>query len=566
MRHLESRWVMVAGALGFSIASMGAPGRHSKGADGMDLTKGLVGHWRLAGDCRDHSGRGNHAVNRGVDLGAVGPGGARATAAGFNGRDAWLEVPANDSLSLGAGDFAFTAWVHTDAVLDDVLGDIASQYDPEARKGFNLGLMCFPGVTSTQSNHRNVHFGIDNARVEPWQDCGRPGSTLFVCALAVHDGALYAGTFETGAEEAGHVYRYEGGTTWIDCGSPDRANAVICLAQFRDRLYAGTACYRARGSLLPDSPNTHPGGVVYRYEGGRTWTPCGRLGEANDVYALTVFRGTLFAIPMYTPGVFRLEGESTWVLCGIPGGQRGMALAVQNGHLYSTGNGSAGVWRTRDGSEWEDCGRQGEETQTYSVAIYEGRMHVGTWPSGAVFRHEGGTHWSHRGRMGEEKEVMAMAVYNGKLYGGTLPAGDVYRHDGESAWTRVGELDHTPDVTYRRVWSMAVYRGRLFAGTLPSGRVHSFEAGRNVTLDRELAPGWRHLAAVKAGGELRLYVDGELAARSARFDPAEYDLSNGRPLKIGFGSHDYFNGRLCDVRLYRHALGDQDVAALAGRK
>jgi hypothetical protein len=36
------------------------------------VEQGLVGHWKLQGDCRDYSGLGNHGVNHGVDLdGAV---------------------------------------------------------------------------------------------------------------------------------------------------------------------------------------------------------------------------------------------------------------------------------------------------------------------------------------------------------------------------------------------------------------------------------------------------------------------------------------------------------------
>ena len=110
---------------------------------------------------------------------------------------------------------------------------------------------------------------------------------------------------------------------------------------------------------------------------------------------------------------------------------------------------------------------------------------------------------------------------------------------------------------------MAVYRGKLFCGTLPSGRVYSIEAGKSVTYDRALPSGWIHVAAVKQGGRLRLYVAGKLVAESSPFDPADYVLSNDQPLKIGLGPHDYFNGRLRDVRLYRTALSDTGVAELA---
>jgi hypothetical protein len=158
---------------------------------------------------------------------------------------------------------------------------------------------------------------------------------------------------------------------------------------------------------------------------------------------------------------------------------------------------------------------------------------------------------------------MAMMVYNGKLYAGTLPLAEVYRYEGGTTWTRTGQLDTTPDVTYRRVWSMAVYQGKLFGGTLPSGHVYSLEAGKNVTYDHELRPGWRHLAAVRQGDRLKLYVDGAPVATSTPFNPADYDLSNGRPLRIGFGPHDHFNGRLRDLRLYNRALTDAEVSALS---
>ena len=158
---------------------------------------------------------------------------------------------------------------------------------------------------------------------------------------------------------------------------------------------------------------------------------------------------------------------------------------------------------------------------------------------------------------------MGVAVYNGKMYAGTLPLGAVFRYDGGKQWTLTGRLDTTPDVVYRRVWSMAIFQGRLFAGTLPSGHVFSFQAGQCVTHDRELAPGWRHVAAVKAGGSLKLYVDAKCVAASAPFSAAEYDLSNPTPLRIGFGQHDYFNGKMRDVRLYDRALPEEDIRALA---
>jgi len=158
---------------------------------------------------------------------------------------------------------------------------------------------------------------------------------------------------------------------------------------------------------------------------------------------------------------------------------------------------------------------------------------------------------------------MAGSGYNGKRSAGTLPSGQVYRSDGGTTWTCTGRLDATPRVLYRRAWSMAVYGGRLYCGTLPSGRVYSLEAGKCATYDRELAPGWRHVAAVRAADRLLLYVDGRRVAESSALRAADYDLANARPLRIGLGQHDYFKGRLRDLRIYDRALSEGDVAALS---
>ena len=251
----------------------------------------------------------------------------------FDGRDDFIEVPVTDALNLGKQDFSIAVWVHTEADLSDVLGDILSQYDPATRTGFTFSLLNSAGVTSSQSNYRNLSFGIDAGRVDQaWTDRGRPGNARFVMAMAVYDGQLYVGTYEEGENEAGHVYRYEDGATWIDCGSPDKANAIGSLAVYQGRLYAGSARYNAQGSLLVKSPNWQPGGRVYCFEGGQKWTDCGKLGEANEVIGMAVFQGKLYATPLYQDGkgLYGYEGGQQWTHCGDPG-RRVQPLFVYNG-------------------------------------------------------------------------------------------------------------------------------------------------------------------------------------------------------------------------------------------
>ncbi|WP_339727386.1 LamG-like jellyroll fold domain-containing protein [uncultured Gimesia sp.] len=513
----------------------------------------LIGDWRLKGDVRDRSRFQNRGVNRGVILTPGQP-------AKFDGGTAWIEVPDSESLHLGTGDFSIAMTVNTSADLDDVIGSLLSKYDAKTRRGFQLSIKNHAGVTSSQSNDRHLQFGIDNGKIDAqWTDHGQLGNAVLVYSMAVYDGQLFAGTCVPGEKAAGRVFRFGGGKKWIDCGAPDVCNAVNSLAVFNGKLYAGTGKYRLKGSSLSESDNPHFGGNVYRYEGDGKWTHCGTLPGVEAINGMVVYKGKLYASSMYAPAAFfRYDGGTRWTSCGVPEGKRVESMAVYNGDLYATSYDAGAVFRY-DGKQWSSAGKVGESTQTYGFTVYEGNLYVSEWPHAEVYRYAGKNEWKLAGRLGDEKESMPLAVYNGKMYAGSLPLAEVYRYDGGIDWKNTGRLDMTPDVRYRRVWSMAVYQGRLFAGTLPAGRVHSIEAGKSATYDTALKPGWRQIVAVKENDRLKLYVDGKLVATSSRFDPTEYNLTNAKPLQIGFGAHDYFNGKMKDVKLYRRALTAEEI-------
>jgi hypothetical protein len=507
-----------------------------------------------------------------------GPGGQPGTAARFDGHRSVIEVPDHDALRFGAGDFSIAAWVRSDLSGADVVGDILSQFDPDRRRGVQLAVVTNAGVTSTaQANYRQLHFGIDDARVDPaWTDCGRPGNAVKVAALAAADGYLYAGTVENAPGGIGRLWRYEGEQRWADLGNPLGSNAVASVVAFGGALYCGTGRYIAAGSALGPTLNSIPGGKVYRVEPDGAWIDCGQpgvegatpedrpasgyaTGKADDVIALTVYQGNLYCVSNHRCGVFKYEGGSRWTAVGLSD-QRIMTFAVYRGRLYALINGGP-VYRYAGGDRWESCGAPEGSTQTYSAVICEGQLYVGTWPHGEVFRYAGGESWDRLGRVGYEREIMGMAMYNGKAYLGALPMASVWRLDGRQ-FTFMGTLDHS-SAPLRRVWSMAVYQGRLYGGTLPSGHVLSLGAGKMVSWDRTFPGGWHHVAAVKASGRLTLYVDGRLVALSAPAHPGDYDLSSGAPLRIGAGPHEHFNGLLSDVRLYRRALDDREIGSLA---
>lgn len=516
----------------------------------------LLGHWPLRVDAQDHSGHGRHATNRGVVWTAD------HAAAHFQTRGAFLEVPAAQVPPRGTGDFSIALWLQADDSGAEFPGDLLSQYDPARRRGFQLAIKDNPGTFSA-AGQRQLHFGMDDNKESQWVDCGRPGNALLAFALSVHGGELYAGTCEPGKGESGHVYRYGGGTAWIDCGSPDPCNSVTALTAFNGKLYAGVGKYRVAGSSLPESLNPHVGGAIYQYEGGKRWTLCGRLPNVEAVGGLVHYRGRLYAASLYHPaGFFRYEGGTNWSDCGTPNGKRVEALTVWNGSLWASGYDEGHVYRF-DGERWTDCGRLGENTQTYSFAIYEGRLLVGTWPSGRVYRFEDVNRWTDVGRLGEELEVMGMLVHNGRLLAGTLPRAEVYSYEGGTLWRRLAQLDQTPDVKYRRAWTMAEFQGRVFCATLPSGKVFAYEAGKNATWDHAMPAGWHHVAGVKRSSQLELYVDGKAVATSRPFKPEEFDLTVERPLRIGAGQNDTWRGKIRDVRLYGRALTEVEVRALA---
>lgn len=509
----------------------------------------LIGHWPLAKNANAQGDAAFVSKSNSVTFEVEGPT-PGSTAAKFDGHQSVIEVAPHKELRLGKKPFTISLWVNADEA-DDTPGDLVSLYDPKTRTGFQLGIYNHWGVTNSQANSRQLHFGIDQAKIEEsFTDHGQLGNAVYVFSLCSHDNKLYASTCHGGEGESGHVFRYEGGDRWTDLGSPDAANAVSAMTTFNGSLYVATSKYRLAGSSLPESANKAFGGRIYRLEQEK-WVYCGSLSpETEGVSSLIVFQGKLHAASLYRPaGFFQYEGGESWKALPLPeGSKRVEATTVFNDYLYATCYDEASIFRF-DGSNWETVGKLPDSTQTYGFAIYRGALYVSEWPKGRVFRYDGKTEWKDVGRLGEELESMPLLVYNGKMYGGTLPLAGVFRFDEGEAWNLVGRVDETPDVKYRRAWSMAVHQGRLFVGALPSGRVKSIEAGRNATWDQRFPSGWHQVRAVRDSDRLRLFVDDKKVAESAPFAASDFDLSTDQPLQIGFGAQDYFRGRIADLRI-----------------
>lgn len=567
----------------------------------IDLQQGLVGYWKLRGDCQDHSGHQQHAVNHGVDL----------EASAFDGRSAYLSVPASESLQLGRGDFSISAWVHTDTIVDDTLGDVFSWYDPQLRRGVTLNLKASSGGYQSSGDDRHVYFGIDNGKLGAWQDCGRPNPTSNYVSnsLTVFDGHLYAATIDA-ADEAGwcHVYRYAGGKQWVDCGrvGQRKTTGVMGLIVHQGHLYAGTSTYDWTRVFSGDYEPAR----VYRYAGGTTWTDCGQPSEMLRINCMATYGGKLYVggdrgIPppgekQWTGRPYRVyvwDGVKGWAVAGsLPAEQPKNcyphAMAVHDGKLYV---GYPNVYAF-DGKNWEFAGTpightpvdQKPYLQVHSLEIFRGKLVAGMWPEARVVEHQGAEQWTDRGRLGDGSEINALTVYNGKLYAGAIPRGEVSRYDDEQGWTSLRKFFSPPGWepgpptdparaeinNWTRVTSLTVHQGLLFAsiGSCTSalkdapagvrGSVYSLKAGECISYDKDLGAGWKHLVAQRSGGELRLYVDGQLVTNSAPFRNEDYDLSTNQPLRIGSGEQDFFTGRIREVRLYRRAITNTEIGAL----
>jgi len=581
--------------------SKSAWGAENQSDNQSSAERGLLGCWKLIGDCRDHSGNGNHGVNHGVDL----------KTGSFNGRGAYIEVPASDSLELGKMDFSICAWVYTEQDINDVLGDIVSKYDPTLRKGFTLNLKSSSGGYQSAGDDRHVYFGIDNGRQSDWQDCGSPNETSNYVSnsLTVFRGHLYASTVDAQEEKDWcHVFRYEGGQKWADCGrvGNGQTTGVMSMIVHQGDLYAATTTY--------DWTRIHSGDYdlcrVYRYEGGTRWKDCGQPGTCLRINCIASYQGKLYVggdRGYLLPGektwsgrpykVYVYEGGTKWEVSGEFTSDRkkslyAHAMAVHDGKLYA---GYPTVY-SFDGKKWEYAGTPLGATpkellwalQVHSLEVYRGELFAGMWPEARAVMYKGGTDWEDHGHMGDGTEVNALTVYNGKLYGGALPRAEVTRYDGEGEWTSIRKF-YSPDGwtpgpplkatreqfnAWTRLTSLTVYQGRLFASTgsctasvldapADRGKVYSMEAGKCVSYDDDIGPGWNHLVVRREKSRLTIHVNGKLVAQSSDFHSDDYDISNNEPLKIGFGEMDYFSGKIREVRLYNRALHDDEIRTQA---
>ena len=210
----------------------------------------LIAHWPMLSDADNRTELKLASKAKGVTFESVTSNGITRRAARFDGRDSVIEVASEgtaslEALQLGGDPFSIAMWLNAPEASGDSVGDLISQFDYGSRTGFHLGVYSHGGVTNSQPNARQVHFGIDSGKIDPaFKDHGRLGDGVFVFSMCVHRGRLYASTSSAGKDQAGHVYRFEGEDQWTDLGSPDEANSISAMATFDGNLYVASSKYR----------------------------------------------------------------------------------------------------------------------------------------------------------------------------------------------------------------------------------------------------------------------------------------------------------------------------------
>ncbi|MEQ7009747.1 LamG-like jellyroll fold domain-containing protein [Actinopolymorpha sp. B17G11] len=495
-------------------------------------------------------------------------------------------------------DFTVALWLVVPADRPGSAGGLATTFDPTSRTGFNLGVISSAGGYNGPGDELRVSFGIDAGTDPRWIDCGRPSpsSNLISNSLTVFDGHLHAASTDAPAvADWAHVYRHHGGKEWEDLGQVGKgaAHGVGPLIVHCGSLYAATWNY---DWTRVDTEDLTPC-RVYRYEGPGRWEDCGQPGASRRLYSLASYRGDLY-VAGDDCSVHVYRGDRTWEKVRSFA-SHAHPMTVHDGSLVLATLNPATVW-TYDGTTWTDLGNPlGDEehcNQIHTLDQFDEALHLGSWPLGKVVRWgPRSTRWKDLGRLGDSTEVQALASYNGMLYAGAIPRSEVFRYDGDHNWTsvrrfydrprweplQVCEVDDTPRGErglreWSRVTSLTQHAGMLFASTgsctgaaadAPAdvrGTVHAMSAGVTATTAHSLEPGRHHIAAVRRGGAVSVYVDGRLAATA--HGEVTGSLATVAGLRVGPDVPGAFRGEVQDFGAYDHALDRREIEELAAQR
>jgi hypothetical protein len=254
---------------------------------------------------------------------------------------------------------------------------------------------------------------------------GLTGVSESVCALAVHDGFLWANT-----ESSGDIFRSADGSHWERVHDGD-ADSIGCgLAVLDGKLYAIN--YR-------NAAEDH--GRVLRWDGA-SWTVVYDSGSAPlYVREIVTYNNTLyvFAVMNNQGQVLSSANGTSWTLRPVE--NRYFRGHVAHGYLWlgstdRSAAGEVGVWRF-DGTTYQRMHRVTDQRYVTDIKDVDGDMFAATsngWkedvgPSGLLLSRDQGVTWLQVCRF-PETAAWNMAVFRGEVYVGTWTyggTGHVYR-------------------------------------------------------------------------------------------------------------------------------------------
>ena len=279
-------------------------------------------------------------------------------------------------------------------------------------------------------------------------------------------------------------------------------------------------------------PNRTPGGQVYRVTPDGCWTYCGHpgsedatpedvptagyaSGKADDAFAFTVYRGRLYCASNHRRGAFLYEGGDRWTTSAritgsspSPSIVAGCTRSSTAARCTATGVDRSGPTAAVRLDRPRPTERSPAQADSTSARGPRARCTV-------TMEARRGPRWK-----GSAMSARSWAWPSTTARSTSAPCR--WRTSGE--WTTSDSRSWAPSTRPPRRFGASGH-GRLSGQALRRHaalrpRMRHGSRDRMATWDRAFPSGWRHVAAVRDGGVLRLYVDGVAVAVSTAFRPA----------------------------------------------
>lgn len=267
------------------------------------------------------------------------------------------------------------------------------------------------GLSGLVEFENELYVGTGGGRLLKWD--GASGwvekapklGTQVIHSLAVHDGAIFAGTYNQGK-----LYRWNGEDAWVEvAGQLNSVTSIVCLASFKNKLYGLTSSW----------------GRLYEWNGENAWVQKAPQVDGQDRGTIYVWNNKLYFGTQDESSdgarLYEWNEVDAWVLkAGHPAEETFLhALCGYNGKLYAVGeDGYLFEWNGVDA--WAVKASPLSSQSTRSLLVYQGRLYAGTsgMGGGRIFRWNDVDAWEDMSGSIGERSAKVLIEYNNKLYSG----------------------------------------------------------------------------------------------------------------------------------------------------